>query len=48
MFLIALLATDATSVCADCTLEVTFNRSSEDPLVSLEIVSTDGIATSIR
>ena len=34
---------DATSVCTDCTLEVTFNRSSGGPAV-LEIASTDGIA----
>ena len=33
---------DAASVCADCTLAVTYNRSSGDPVI--EIASTDGIA----
>ena len=33
---------NAASVCADCTLAVTYNRSSGDPVI--EIASTDGIA----
>ena len=33
---------NAASVCADCTFEVTYNRSSGDPVI--EIASTDGIA----
>ena len=33
---------DAASVCADCTFEVTYNRSSGDPVI--EIASTGGIA----